>query len=779
MSGMFEPRGTRPDLDTLERELSAFAARTPRPHPPASLEEAAAELAGRPRPAQSIWGLALKSGGRRSFRALRAAAGLAAVAALVVGLGWGLSQRQASPIASPSGSPLPVPTDALGGMASMQLMDSTHGWVLTEEGRLYVTADAGKSWQPRDPGTLLTAAQHLQFADAQHGWVVVAGDQGSNRLLRTADGGGTWQSIPAPAPYKVFGRPVFLDASAGFAALASSPSGPWSLARTGDGGGTWNPVGPLPEGASDELAFLDTTTGWSGVPEGIAGELSHLYVTRDGGTTWVPAPLPAGKIGVSETLAPAPSLPVPVGPSTALLEVDFLGNQKPDTFITTDSGRTWQEHSSLYGAPRVASFTPADRWTRTENGTIAWSADQGRTWTEVASAGLTGQIEQIQFVDAKLGWALAGSQLYATADGGRTWRTIGPGKAPGPLPTAPPLVAPEVETSHLIDAQHGIASLTGSPDLYITADGGTTWTVLRGSVILGSAGLPAFADPEHAYRVVSGTNADTIEYTTDGGRTWHPAELPQGYVRVIAPGVLDRQRAYLELTKSDESLAIARTSDGGQSWQIAGTLPSDVIAVAMLEDGSGWANGGPVAGGNPDRRSEKLYVTRDRGRSWQQTSVRSPAGTPYPAASTYDLPLVTGPHSAVLGVSSANTPNTFDYFVTFDDGQTWTHIQAPPGYANAGSYMGAGSFIGSDVWVVPEGNAVAWTHDAGKTWTTLPGNGLPDKSSVRSVEFTDGQHGWALVDVGQPGDAFQAPGQLYATDDGGRTWRLLTPGLAA
>ena len=50
---------------------------------------------------------------------------------------------------------------------------------------------------------------------------------------------------------------------------------------------------------------------------------------------------------------------------------------------------------------------------------------------------------------------------------------------------------------------------------------------------------------------------------------------------------------------------------------------------------------------------------------------------------------------------------------------------------------------------------------------------LQSQSCLTTIQ----QHGWALVGWGDPGARDQASSQLYATDDGGKTWRHLTPGM--
>ena len=69
------------------------------------------------------------------------------------------------------------------------------------------------------------------------------------------------------------------------------------------------------------------------------------------------------------------------------------------------------------------------------------------------------------------------------------------------------------------------------------------------------------------------------------------------------------------------------------------------------------------------------------------------------------------------------------------------------------------------------------TTDAGRTWTALAPTGLVSNASVGPLEFVDSLHAWARVDGSSPGRTdLNITLQLYATDDGARSWRLLAPG---
>ena len=71
----------------------------------------------------------------------------------------------------------------------IQMLDSTHGWVVGDSGTILYTADGGGTWTPKDSGTT-TRLESVYFIDALQGWAV--GYDGL--ILATIDGGETWQT---------------------------------------------------------------------------------------------------------------------------------------------------------------------------------------------------------------------------------------------------------------------------------------------------------------------------------------------------------------------------------------------------------------------------------------------------------------------------------------------------------------------------------------------------------------------------------------------------------
>ncbi len=358
------------------------------------------------------------------------------------------------PTATPA-PPAPIAAD----VRAMQLVARQTGWALTDQG-LWWTTDGGAHWADITPpdmasiaGSAVAPIADVVFITAERGWVIAVqpSPNASEKALltswRTFDGGQTWQASPVTtlesAPEVVFGGGLraevsFADEQTGSVLVMLIPTRNTrqaSWCQTRDGGWTWAqrfvPMG-------GHLHFVGQSTGWL-----LGGETQwvndQFFVTRDGGFTWklepVRLPMAYGEYVRPELTHPDTSVVVVRLSEGQGLPATTLG------FLTSTSlWETWSV-TAAFSDPTLENLgmgvrvpvaviddeqwivaLPAAPWAVTQDG--------GQTWQRFTPASLTAdQINRLSFVTSREGWALTQfhngpGQLWATVDGGRTWRAI-------------------------------------------------------------------------------------------------------------------------------------------------------------------------------------------------------------------------------------------------------------------------------------------------------------------------------------------------------------------
>jgi photosystem II stability/assembly factor-like uncharacterized protein len=285
-------------------------------------------------------------------------------------------------------------------------------------------------------------------------------------------------------------------------------------------------------------------------------------------------------------------------------------------------------------------------------------------------------VSGVQFASPTVGY-LYGPALLITSDGGRTWHAqpglqvetltiagnqvyrVGYDHLGCPGPCQPTLQRATIGSSAW---QPLISQLASS-------DGDAAQIVSSGSTLL----LAMFANP------AQGVFDPAVVYrSADGGATWQQGTDPcssrptddkseQDYLTDLA-GAPAGFLAGLCSPPSGSGTFIVTSSDGGQSWQTAGTLPG-VQALALLAAASPTtlAVSTAATGGN-GAFTAQLLVTTDAGRHWitaaTETQQILQAGVPawLGFATSQAGAWISGPHSV---------------WITKDGGLHWTRTQFP------------------------------------------------------------------------------------------------------
>jgi photosystem II stability/assembly factor-like uncharacterized protein len=211
-----------------------------------------------------------------------------------------------------------------------------------------------------------------------------------------------------------------------------------------DGGATWSKVASatrdddssgLPiTGDKDAISFLNPTTGW--ITGGtIESDWLYVYVTHDGGRTWQKQEMSLPK-GLTPHWNAYPKPPRFFTARDGILPVYYsLRNDtgEQDSIIVTfyathDSGSSWAY--TAFGPVGASGLTHAvadmeHLWVKQGNVLFA-TTDGGRRWTMLARNLLFAGVGQMDFVSARVGWAIRYPSpfLLKTLDGGRTWSPV-------------------------------------------------------------------------------------------------------------------------------------------------------------------------------------------------------------------------------------------------------------------------------------------------------------------------------------------------------------------
>ncbi|HVB37224.1 MAG TPA: hypothetical protein VND92_01760 [Vicinamibacterales bacterium] len=234
-----------------------------------------------------------------------------------------------------------------------------------------------------------------------------------------------------------------------------------------------------------------------------------------------------------------------------------------------------------------------------------------------------------------------------------------------------------------------------------------------------------------------GAASGGIFKTVDGGVHWTPVFDKQDAMSIgslaIAPSAPNivwagTGEAFYIRNSTSIGNGIYKSTDGGVTWTHMGLDHTGRIARIVVDpqnpDVVFAAAVGSGFGPSPDRG---VFRTTDGGKTWTRVLfVNENTGAADVAIDPHD------PQTLLAGMWQLNIT-------------TWN--------------LGSGG----------PGSGVYLSHDGGTTWTHIEGHGLPTHAVGKiavGIAPSDGQRMYALIQDAHPG--------FYRSDNGGRTWRLMT-----
>jgi photosystem II stability/assembly factor-like uncharacterized protein len=393
-------------------------------------------------------------------------------------------------------------------------------------------------------------------------------------------------------------------------------------------------------------------------------------------------------------------------------------------------------------------FNPTDRdgvYTPTPGGFGFFvSRDAMQTWREVRTMPVaSGTVEDL-VVDPRDGnrlyLAMSGGsadpsysgRLFISADGGETWTTAN-------LPDAPATTVEVDPTGHALAVAMG-------QNVFRSVDGGVTWTQLPS----------AWTD----VRDVAWVDEDLYIATTTGLWVIRGALTdPQTPQKVFTPSILQ----FVDAVVGDARLVVAATwfdglvasSDGGKTWQVLFAPPGfskRFLGIRMVGD---TIQGVTSTGG--------VWVSRDRGETWRQFA------DPVPPAIEFDVANWPNPRPSKAGMTYVSSSGAGIYETS--NGTDYTRVGVPGGQVydlatgldlNGRQILVAGTFRNTYRTVIPTKESV----DADVLeWGPSGGEGLQGVAAqFVAVSPADRRVMWKVLQG--INDIFG----IYRSDDAGATW---------
>lgn len=495
-----------------------------------------------------------------------------------------------------------------------------------------------------------------------------------------------------------------------------------------------------------------------------------LFRSEDGGITWSTVPFQTPE-GNNNTSIRAIAISPRNGDTIVLGTLDGV-------YRTRDAGQNWEkisrghrEYDDLIQIESVAIDPRDDDILYAGTWHLGYrTTDGGKNWTRIDKGMLSDSDVfslQVDSANPETVFASACSGIYKSTNGGELWTKLRNGLAKNANRTRSFLISPR-------DSNVVFAGTTEG--LYKSFDGGTNW------IRMTQAGLTVNAiavHPQNPDLIYLATDDSGVLKSGDAGKTFVASNLGfvHRHVAALAADPSNPDRFYAGVLYDNQQGGFYLSEDSGQTWRISnkGLLAGDTDVYDIVTSGDGaqiWLN---------TRRS--VYVSTDRGASWTQTlrvatrklfHVRSEGGKKFLAwtdAGLYQALLLNGPWKKVgelpIG-ATAMLPAAAQsgelwlvvgerIYRTTDRGVTWTEF-LQTGISEIQQMVSYGERL-----LAATTHGLFLSTDEGKTWRRV--------REIPGVAITS-----IVLDPSRPGHIYAADqllGQIYASSDGGASWRKI------
>jgi photosystem II stability/assembly factor-like uncharacterized protein len=623
------------------------------------------------------------------------------------------------------------------------------------------------------------------------GWATATESYGGrDSLFWTTDGGVHWRNItPNPFTNSEYPRPVefrrgdvepekiasvfFLDTHKGWVLFCCGQSEStdaegdtmpqYDLAMTTDSGTTWSIARVnIPAEIHDNVKFVDNGQirfadflhGWMNMTSCNYGHtcLAQMITTSDGGRSW--HPVEEGPPGAAD---PFSLVTRSLGWQVSIPNGWVGDDENAELYITRDGSRNWKQVSLPFPTKMLSSAFAKKSRPSAYYGCLPTFTDSKHGFLPVI------------YTDENDGWKAA-IVLFETADAGKSWQ---------PIRSITNLYLPGMNASFRVEvADSTLFAITTSKDekhIMLSKDGpdGRTDTDLssyfRVEGQLNSAQL-SFATSRQGWML-----GEEMYSTTDGGATWTtlsprseettPATccMPLIHFPIDSMQLLSPTVGWASWEGD-----LFWTEDKGLTWtQITPARnlfgSHKIFSVFFLDTRRGWA-----------LSADAVLSTIDAGAHWSMTKLdvsylQERLGRYGTVGQIYFADSLHGWVS--LDVDSGREGHKSWLLITSDGGGSWQPAPRDPGLS--GSIRLVTPMEG---WIrSPLGDALLVTHDGARCWKkvslTPPKDGYSNSDATYDLPmFEDSKHGFLPVTY-TGGLGTKAIAVLYATEDGGLTWK--------
>ncbi|MFQ6044355.1 MAG: YCF48-related protein [Candidatus Poribacteria bacterium] len=335
----------------------------------------------------------------------------------------------------------------------------------------------------------------------------------------------------------------------------------------------------------------------------------------------------------------------------------------------------------------------------------------------VRNDGIEGELRDIFFVDENNGWAVGGSLILHTSDGGATWE----------MQTASAERPPELWCVYFRDAKFGVVAgsipgrgFGGGTVVFTTGDGGKTWVQQTEFYDILFSVSSEFQSDLDSKQISEGLRQ---EFENEGITLSDRAAV-----------VIDENTGRWMITDNRRRYSIRKGED---KLNICVDVRSRLTDIQMIDEKIGYATG----------ESKTVLKTTDGGKTWiaVMTGQRARAGeTRKNLDGLYFVAPEIGWAVGSFGL----------VLYTTDGGKNWEQQKT-----ETPNDLKAVHFVNDkEGWAVGMEGAILHTTNSGKTWEKQKSNTY---NSLHSVAFVDENTGWACGDFGT----------VVQTTDSGKTWK--------